>query len=136
MSLVILRNETIESGDTVGGPARPLFGSAEARLRAENARLRAEIQRLQRFQELAFRDSLTSLRNRRSFEERLAEECARTRRGHDYRFAVVLVDVDDFKAINDTFGHATGDEVLRAVLRSLDERDLLRPRSRRSAAGA
>ncbi len=114
MSLVILRNEHLDrSGQDRSNP------TLVARLRRENASLRREVERLRQYRELAFRDPLTGLLNRRSFHERLDEECARVRRG-TYRFAVVLIDVDDFKAINDTLGHATGDEVLRAVARVLE----------------
>ena len=114
MGLVIHSNAAFEQKRSLGGDTTKPRG-AISRLRSENSRLRNEIQRLRQFQELAFRDPLTGLRNRRSFEERLEEECARVRRGRGYRFAVVVVDVDDFKSINDTLGHATGDQVLRAV---------------------
>jgi diguanylate cyclase (GGDEF)-like protein len=57
----------------------------------------------------ARRDALTGLPNRRAFDERLAE-CAG-------EFAVALIDVDDFKEVNDRHGHAAGDDVLRQIAR-------------------
>jgi diguanylate cyclase (GGDEF)-like protein len=60
------------------------------------------------------RDSLTSLPNRRAFEEELAREMARASRSLT-PLSVAILDVDRFKAVNDRHGHAAGDEVLRAV---------------------
>lgn len=90
-------------------------------LRRENAKLKREVQRLKVYRQMAYRDCLTGLHNRRYFEERLREEGARAVRSVNYSFAVVLVDVDDFKVVNDTQGHATGDEVLSAVARFLTD---------------
>jgi two-component system cell cycle response regulator len=59
-------------------------------------------------------DSLTGLANRRHFEERLAQEVARADR-YSTPLSCVLLDVDHFKRLNDTFGHPFGDEVLRQV---------------------
>ncbi len=64
--------------------------------------------------ELARIDGLTGLQNRRAFDEALAEMHARMRRT-DETGAVLFVDVDHFKRINDTYGHAAGDDVLRAI---------------------
>jgi diguanylate cyclase (GGDEF)-like protein len=65
-------------------------------------------------QRIALTDPLTSLPNRRAAEERLQKERARTPRdGHG--FALALVDLDHFKMVNDRYGHAVGDEVLKAV---------------------
>jgi len=59
-------------------------------------------------------DALTSLRNRRSFNERLRSEFARWRR-YGTPLSLVLLDIDDFKRVNDTYGHWAGDEVLSGV---------------------
>jgi diguanylate cyclase (GGDEF)-like protein/PAS domain S-box-containing protein len=68
----------------------------------------------QRILELAQFDSLTGLANRRLFKERLTHELTRCARGQT-ACAVHLVDLDHFKDINDTLGHAVGDALLRAV---------------------
>ncbi len=59
-------------------------------------------------------DPLTGLLNRRAYYERLAEELARAART-DSPLSVILLDIDRFKPINDTYGHAEGDRVLRAI---------------------
>jgi diguanylate cyclase (GGDEF)-like protein len=63
-------------------------------------------------------DALTGLLNRRAFEERLAEELSRSTR-HGLQFALCLLDLDRFKQVNDTRGHAAGDAVLKAIGRQL-----------------
>lgn len=68
--------------------------------------------------ELARVDHLTSLPNRRSFEERMNEAAARARRA-DTTLGVMYVDVDHFKKVNDIHGHATGDSVLQAFAHRL-----------------
>jgi diguanylate cyclase (GGDEF)-like protein/PAS domain S-box-containing protein len=67
---------------------------------------------------LAHSDHLTGLPNRRSYEERLAQAIGRSRRS-GMALALVYLDVDNFKQINDTLGHAVGDGVLSAVARRL-----------------
>jgi diguanylate cyclase (GGDEF)-like protein len=84
------------------------------RLSRQNAVLRKEVARLQVFRSMAYRDPLTGLWNRRYFEERLGEEHSRSERaGSGRRFSVLVVDINDFKNINDEHGHPVGDELLK-----------------------
>ncbi len=101
------------SRSTIGG-----FSSSELRLLSllsdqaavaiSNASLHQMISRQ------AYSDTLTGLPNRRALDERLEEEVASARR-NNYYFAVIMMDLDGFKAVNDTYGHTVGDEVLRLV---------------------
>jgi diguanylate cyclase (GGDEF)-like protein len=69
---------------------------------------------------LSERDPLTGVWNRRVLYERLNYEIARHRR-HSRRFALLVLDLDGFKAVNDRFGHPAGDEVLREVARAMEK---------------
>jgi diguanylate cyclase (GGDEF)-like protein len=62
----------------------------------------------------AYSDTLTGLPNRRALDERLEAEVISARR-NNYSFAVMMMDLDGFKAVNDTYGHTVGDDVLRLV---------------------
>jgi diguanylate cyclase (GGDEF)-like protein/PAS domain S-box-containing protein len=93
------------------GPAdeRRLAAFAElAAIAVANAEARAELARL------AETDPLTGLANRRAFTKRLNGEVERARR-HGHLLTLVILDLDDFKAINDTHGHGVGDRVLAEV---------------------
>ncbi|HLV87835.1 MAG TPA: EAL domain-containing protein [Candidatus Sulfotelmatobacter sp.] len=75
----------------------------------------------------AFHDSLTNLPNRALFLDRLQRALSVSRRHPDFRFAVLLIDIDQFKVFNDSLGYSAGDELivqiawrLRACLRSAD----------------
>ena len=67
-----------------------------------------------KLQELALRDGLTGLLNRRYWESCLEREFARHQR-YDNPVSLVIFDIDHFKRVNDTYGHQTGDEVIRSV---------------------
>ncbi len=66
----------------------------------------------------AYSDSVTGLPNRRALDEKLEREVSQAKRV-GYSFAVVMMDLDGFKNVNDTYGHAVGDQVLRAVFTHL-----------------
>jgi diguanylate cyclase (GGDEF)-like protein len=85
----------------------------------------AIIDRVSRLQRDALFDAVTKLRNHRYFQVRLREEIGRTKR-YGRPTSLLLIDLDNFKRINDQFGHATGDQVLRQVA------DLLMENSRAS----
>lgn len=71
---------------------------------------------LDRMRHQAFHDALTGLPNRRSFLDRLEEACAA---GGDGVAAIMFIDLDGFKAVNDTYGHQCGDEVLVEAARRI-----------------
>lgn len=80
-----------------------------------------QLRHVQAFGELredSRRDALTGLYNRRSLEERLAAEAARCGR-YGRPLSLLILDIDHFKSINDTYGHDAGDEVLRTLGRTL-----------------
>ncbi|HZT15021.1 MAG TPA: sensor domain-containing diguanylate cyclase [Gaiellaceae bacterium] len=85
-----------------------------ATLALQNARTRAELR------ERGRRDELTGLLNRRGFNELLASTLARARED-EVAVALLLIDIDDFKRVNDSHGHTCGDALLQHVSRLLDE---------------
>ncbi|MGZ4441412.1 MAG: diguanylate cyclase, partial [Gaiellaceae bacterium] len=89
------------------------FGDAAA-LALDNAHVRA------RLEHQAQTDSLTGLYNHRYFHERLRSELRRASRVHD-AVSVLMLDIDDFKRVNDVHGHGAGDEVLSALASELSQ---------------
>lgn len=89
---------------------------SEMELREANAQLTAQLATIQTLQdglrEQALRDSLTGLYNRRYLEETVGRELARAQRNHE-PLTILMIDLDHFKNLNDEFGHAAGDQVLR-----------------------
>ena len=94
------------------------------------ARIAGELEAANRkLEQLSMSDGLTGIANRRCFDQRLAQEWMRATR-EDLPLALLLVDADNFKALNDALGHLHGDECLRALARlcsdAVDgERDLV-----------
>jgi diguanylate cyclase (GGDEF)-like protein len=108
MGALMQRKSVVRQGPTEELNAQVL------RLSRQNAALRREVAKLQVFRAMAYRDPLTGLWNRRYFEERLNEEHSRSQRaGTSRRFSVLVVDINDFKAINDERGHPVGDMLLK-----------------------
>lgn len=74
---------------------------------------RIEMQQKQ-LEQMAYYDSLTDLPNRRLFKKLVDREIASVQR-HGHESVVIMLDIDDFKTINDTYGHPVGDEILRQL---------------------
>ncbi len=89
-----------------------LFGALTGRLADRMAELN------ERLSTLSVTDGLTSLANRRAFNEMLTRECERTTR-NGVPFALVMADLDHFKALNDRYGHQSGDAALVHAARLL-----------------
>ena len=98
-------------GTIVFGVIGSMIGRRDEILLRRNSELAALSGKLA---ELSTTDALTGIDNRRSFDERLAMEMARAQR-YDVPCALVMIDLDRFKAVNDRHGHQAGDEVLRHV---------------------
>ena len=81
--------------------------------------------REQELRRTALHDPLTGIPNRKLFEEHLAHSFRQLRRREDYLFGVAFVDLDGFKNVNDSFGHAVGDQVIVETTRRLTA--MLRP---------
>lgn len=120
----------LEAG-VVDHVVRPLSGPllcAKVRAVTERSRMQRELRnKLKVAIEYSAHDALTGLYNRRYFERRLREESAHARR-HKRPFSLIIIDIDHFKLINDTYGHEDGDKVLRhlaeLITASLREDDI------------
>ncbi|MDZ4695530.1 MAG: GGDEF domain-containing protein [Deltaproteobacteria bacterium] len=106
----------VSGGVVFLGSAGWMIGLREDALAERNANLHLLSIQLQ---EQSSTDALTGIANRRSFDWQLAREVARAAR---YRIplALVMIDLDHFKVLNDTHGHPVGDQVLRAIAHILD----------------
>ena len=88
-------------------------------IQAAQAVLRAQL--FEQMEKMAITDSLTALLNRRAFQARADEALAQARR-YKHSCSFILADIDHFKAVNDTYGHSTGDCVLKGVARIIREK--------------
>jgi diguanylate cyclase (GGDEF)-like protein len=128
LSSLIAAADGIARGDLTvrlrGAPAGEIghltrvFNMMTDRLRRSHAEVQAASHALQvqnhLLEMLAVTDSLTGLYNRKKLDDILADQFARFRRNHR-PFAILMLDLDNFKSINDNYGHAAGDDVLANV---------------------
>ena len=95
--------------------------TAEKEARREVERYHSELRKAnERLRELSLTDPLTGCWNRRAFEERLASEFATCKR-HGGVLSILMLDIDNFKKINDQYGHETGDQVICRVAKVLKD---------------
>lgn len=96
-------------------------GRTDASLLERTVRYASEhARRLEELRDLATRDELTGLYNRREMYRLLNEEVSRYLR-YKHPLSMIVIDIDNFKFINDTFGHIAGDKVLRSIAQLLAE---------------
>ena len=95
---------------------------AEANAQAARREAEITVQHLQEMHHIAFHDALTGLPNRRRFVEELSKVVQRAVDDPQHGFAVMFLDFDRFKFINDSLGHAAGDEFLQLVARRIASR--------------
>jgi diguanylate cyclase (GGDEF)-like protein len=117
--LALLHDAPLKDPDLALATCGPLARRISAEL--ERTRLEQELRQSERhFREIAFNDQLTGLANRRLLMDRLAHAVKRARRfGHEV--AVLFLDIDDFKRVNDCAGHDVGDQVLVHAARRIGD---------------
>lgn len=98
-----------------------LFALLAQRLRGNNATVSQSRRLQQEYKRHASVDGLTGLHNRRRLDELLPRYLGRAGHGHD-ALCLIMADIDHFKRFNDTFGHATGDDVLLQVAQVLEDK--------------
>ncbi|MEG4406542.1 EAL domain-containing protein [Microcoleus sp. MON2_D5] len=126
----VLLKEEIEARREAEAALQKLTSELEERVASQTAELRqaynelqqAQVQLLEREKKLghdAFHDALTELPNRAWFMNRLQQAIDLSYRREDYLYAVLFIDLDRFKVVNDSLGHLVGDELLKSVARKL-----------------
>ncbi len=113
------RSSSFEGCGDVSGHDDAIMQALNSALAAER-RMAAMMEKMAHMDRLASTDELTGLLNRRGFQYELDRALASARR-YDERGILIYVDLDGFKPINDTYGHAAGDEALRQVAGLLRE---------------
>lgn len=126
----VLLKQEIEARKEAEAALQKLASELEQRVASQTAELRqayeelqqAQVQLLQREKKLgydAFHDALTGLPNRSWFTNRLQQAIDLSYRCDEYLYAVLFIDIDRFKVVNDSLGHLVGDELLKSVARQL-----------------
>ena len=112
--IAAIRAVTSGSGLMSAEASRPVLEEIQKLYDRERARNGELEQMVTQLQALSVTDWLTGLKNHGYFFDRLSEEMERSRR-YDRPLAVIMADLDDFKSVNDAYGHSSGDAVLRTV---------------------
>lgn len=103
-------------------PGYMIASTAGYTIEKQSRRLYAQVRMMEQERNeqetMALHDALTGLPNRMLLSERMEQSLARAKRQHG-QFAVLFVDLDDFKRVNDTYGHITGDQILRQIATNL-----------------
>ena len=106
------------TGSDEGYPVKELEARYQTVKRLVDEKTEALEEALEKITTLANTDSLTNLPNRHFIESRLASQLKHLN-GDEALFAIIMVDIDSFKTINDTYGHLKGDTILRAMAHTL-----------------
>lgn len=88
-------------------------------LESAERKIAEQAERIAQLEQLATLDELTGLMNRRGFYDVFLREIDRTTRGHSHGGLLIIIDLDNFKMVNDTYGHPAGDAALRLVAKTL-----------------
>lgn len=102
------------------GNSEKIIKKLNRELEQANIETEALRQQVVEAQQVALRDQLTGISNRMSYEENIAAELARFKR-YQTPFSLMVWDVDKFKSVNDTYGHAAGDKVLTIIAKLLEQ---------------
>ena len=123
--LLVIERQTLWSLiNNSHGVARNLLHILAGRVRSDNHKIVGAMESQREWKHNALVDALTGLHNRRWLQQTLDRVMGRARHDGDV-LSLLMVDLDNFKPLNDTYGHLTGDEVLSMVARTLQEN--LRP---------
>jgi diguanylate cyclase (GGDEF)-like protein len=111
----LLQHPPKKSGNIQQGDILNLLRAAYNKIEQSEQTIATQNQRIALLEDLLTTDELTKLCNRRGFFEAFKREIDRTARGQSEGGVLVLIDLDNFKSINDTYGHQAGDAALKLV---------------------
>ena len=107
---VSIRVSPVRDGDGAVSGAVEIFQDISSRI--------SDSERIEQLQKMAFLDDLTGIASRRYLEMRLRDRFGEMDRFH-WTFGILLIDIDHFKRVNDTYGHNVGDRMLKMIATTL-----------------